>query len=262
MNRVAVLVPVYRNQSGLDRTIESLRTSRGDFDLVIVDDGSPVPMVIPRTVRDRPVLHWRLEPNCGIAGALNFGLRRILERDYRYIGRLDSGDTVATERFERQTRYLDQDPACAAVSSFVDFVDSSGRTLFRYRPPCDHAEIVQRLHLGNCIVHSGVMMRAEAVQAVGLYREDVPCAEDYDLFLRLARRFTLAVLPEVLTYCEYSKGGLSVDGRRRHQRERLKLQLRYFDSASPYSFYGVARTCLAMAAPQWAVLRFKQACFR
>jgi hypothetical protein len=102
-------------------------------------------------------------------------------------------------------------------------------------------------------------MRGNALREVGLYREDVPGAEDYELFLRMSRRYTLAVLPEVLTRCEYSLTGLTVTGRRRQQQERLKLQLRYFDFASPYSFYGVARTLLSMVVPHGAVLRMKSA---
>ena len=85
--------------------------------------------------------------------------------------------------------------------------------------------------------------------------------EDYELFLRLARRYRLAVLPESLTCCEYSSGGLSVSGRRRQQRERLKLQLQYFDPLSPYSLLGIARTLFAMLIPHAAVYRLKRAYF-
>jgi hypothetical protein len=103
------------------------------------------------------------------------------------------------------------------------------------------------------------MIRASALRETGLYREDVPGAEDYELFLRLSQRYKLAVLPEVLTYMEYAPGGLSIAGRRRQQRERLKLQLRYFDPGSPYSYLGIARTLLGMVTPQTAVFRYKRA---
>ena len=106
------------------------------------------------------------------------------------------------------------------------------------------------------------MIRARAVQEVGLYRQDIPAAEDYELMLRLARRYTLAVLPEVLTFCEYSFEGISVSDRRRQQKQRLKLQIRYFDCASPHSFLGLARTAVAMLVPHDVVFRLKCACMR
>jgi glycosyltransferase involved in cell wall biosynthesis len=260
MTRLAVLIPVYRNPGGLRRALESLRKAAGTFDVVIVDDGSPEPISAPTRLReDVAVSLLRLERNQGIAAALNCGLRRIFELGYPYIGRLDAGDTVVAERFEHQIQFLDADPGCAAVSSFVDFMDARQQVLFRYRPPCKHNGILQRLHSNNCLVHSGTTMRGNVLREVGLYREDVPGAEDYELFLRMSRRYRLAVLPEVLTRCEYSLAGLTVTGRRRQQQERLKLQLRYFDLASPYSFYGVARTLLAMTVPHGAMLRMKSA---
>jgi len=102
------------------------------------------------------------------------------------------------------------------------------------------------------------MMRAEVLTEVGLYCEDLSVTEDYDLFLRMARRSKLAVLPKVLTRCEYSPGGLSVARRRRQQRERLKLQWLYFDRGSPRSFYGLARTLVAMLVPHRLVFWWKR----
>jgi GT2 family glycosyltransferase len=201
----------------------------------------------------------RLGENLGIAGALNHGLQQLLGQEYAYIARVDAGDTVEAARFEKQIRFLEANALCAAVSSFVDFLAADRTPLFRYRAPCDHPDILRKLHLNNCLVHSGALMRGSALREVGLYREDVPGAEDYELFLRLAQRYRLAVLPEVLTFCEYSEKGLSVTGRRRQQRERLKLQLRYFDVASPYSYWGVARTLVAMLIPHTVVFHFKVA---
>jgi hypothetical protein len=106
------------------------------------------------------------------------------------------------------------------------------------------------------------MLRASALREAGIYREDVPNAEDYELFLRLGKRYKLGVIPEALTSCEYSPRGISVEGRRIQQEQRLKLQLRYFDPLSPFSFYGVARTLIAMVTPQRIALRFKQAYLR
>jgi glycosyltransferase involved in cell wall biosynthesis len=260
MSSLAVLIPVFRNPSGLHRTLASLVRARGDFDVVIVDDGSPESVSVPSRLRDDvSVFLLRLERNQGIAAALNHGLRHILARGYSYVGRLDAGDVVAPDRFTQQVGFLDSHSECAVVSSYVQFVDSAQLFLFRYRAPCEHSRIRRALHLNNCIMHPGATIRARVLQCGGMYREDVLGAEDYELFLRLSRDHTLAVLPAVLTYCEYSPSGLSVAGRRRQQRERLKLQLRYFDPASWHSFVGVARTIVAMLTPQAIVLRFKRA---
>ena len=193
---------------------------------------------------------------------MNHGLRFILDNGFRYVGRLDAGDTVAVDRFEKQLAFMESNPDHAVVSSFVDFVDSSRNLLFRFRAPSDHERIQRRMHVNTCVMHGGSMLRASALRESGIYREDVPNAEDYELFLRLGKQYKLAVIPEVLTWCEYSPQGISLQGRRIQQIQRLKLQLRYFDPLSPFSFYGIARTLIGMATPQQVVLRFKQAYMR
>jgi GT2 family glycosyltransferase len=263
MKGLAVLIPVYCNSCGLNRSLESLRAASGSFGVVIVDDGNPEPIALPAHLREGvTVTVLRLAGNQGIARALNHGLRYILARGYTCIARLDAGDTVATDRFDRQLRFLEANPQCAVVSSFVDFVGPDQTVLFHYRAPARHPQILRRMRLNSCLLHPATMLRSDALQTAGLYREDSPGAEDYELFLRLSRRFTLAVLPAVLTRCEYSPRGLSVTGRRQQQEQRLKLQIRYFDPLSPYSFYGVIRTLIAMLAPHSAVFRFKRAYFR
>ena len=260
---VAVLIPVYRNQAGLNSSLESLAKADGAFDVVVVDDGSPNPIEAPLQLREGvPVTLLRLPRNQGIAIALNHGLRHILTAGTPYIARLDAGDTVVPQRFLKQRQFLDGNQGCAAVSSFADFVNPDGIRLFCYRPPCRHKRIVRALRSNNCLIHSGLMIRARAIQEVGLYRQDVPAAEDYELMLRMAQRYTLAVLPEVLTSCEYSIEGISVSRRRRQQWQRLRLQFRYFDPASPYSFWGLGRTLLTMALPHNIALQLKRVHFR
>lgn len=260
MNGVAALIPVYRNQGGLERSLRSLREASGGFDVVVVDDGSPEPIMVPRGLRDDvSVFLLRLEENLGIAGALNHGLRHILAHGYRYVARLDAGDTVAIERFKRQAEVLDLRPRCAVVGSFIEFVDTDNERMFCHRAPCEHEEIVRSLHVNNCILHSGSMLRAASLLEAGLYREDFRVAEDYELFLRLSRRYELAVIPEILTRCEYALDGLSIAGRRGQQRARLRLQLLYFDPGCMHSYYGIARTLLAMLAPHSPTLRLKLA---
>src|SRR4026208_1033006 len=114
---IALLIPVYRNQVGLNRSLESLREAEGSFRIFIVDDGSPEPISTPDQLRDDvPVTLIRLETNHGIAGALNHGLRRILSDSYDYVARLDSGDTVTVDRFRQQVSHLDANARVAVVS--------------------------------------------------------------------------------------------------------------------------------------------------
>ena len=60
-----------------------------------------------------------------------------------------------------------------------------------------------------------MMLRIDAVRAVGNYRAAYPSAEDLDLFLRLMERYDCANLPELGLYYELNEGGISATRRRR-----------------------------------------------
>jgi hypothetical protein len=59
-----------------------------------------------------------------------------------------------------------------------------------------------------------MMLRIDAVRAVGNYRADYRSAEDLDLFLRLMERYDCANLPELGLYYELNEGGISATKRR------------------------------------------------
>ncbi len=261
MNRLCVLIPVFNNQAGLEETCASLAAATGEFDVLLVDDGSAVPVRIPDVLQAGRVVLHRLERNEGITRALNAGLRLARNVGYTYIARVDSSDTVDPTRFERQARHLDTNQHCGIVGSFIQFVDMNGASLFEYRAPCSHRGIARRMHSENCLIHSGVMMRASVVVQVGGYSESCLTSEDYDLFLRMIRVSDGAVLPLALTKCEYNFAGISVRRRRKQQRERLKLQMSYFAANNWAAYYGIARTCLALLIPHGPVFRLKRAFF-
>lgn len=253
---LCVLIPVHNNPSGLLATCQSLASAAGDFDVVIVDDGSDPPLDVPEGAAGahRICVH-RIEKNRGICRALNEGLRFALE--YDYIARLDSSDTVRADRFVRQAEYLDRRPACVVVGSSVEFVSVAGRLLFQYAPPHRAEQIRRSLRRENCIIHSAVMLRSDAVRRVDGYTGGMNVTEDYDLFLRLGAIGEIAIIPEPLTRCEYNYSGISVRRRRQQQWQRLKLQLAHFNHRLASSYHGVFRTLGALLAPHWMVLTWK-----
>ena len=101
-----------------------------------------------------------------------------------------------------------------------------------------------------------MMLRVDAVRAVGNYRAEYRAAEDLDLFLRLMERHDCANLPEFGLYYELNEA--------RHQRDQtaharcsstLRLQLRYFrapicptGSASPRTSAHLVRLTARCAA--------------
>lgn len=255
-----VLIPVFDNQAGLDHSLASLERCAGEFHVIVVDDGSSPAIRLNTRLGETTLL--RLEHNGGISRALNRGMLRASKLGFHFIARLDAGDTVHPQRIVRQREFLATHPECLLVSSWVDFVDTEARPLFRHRAPSGERALRRRMRLNNWLIHPAVMFRASVIRTVGYYCGRARVSEDYEYFLRILDRGPAAVIPEVLTTCEYNYRGITVTRRREQQRERLRLQLRFFDCRSLSSYAGVARTMLSLLAPHGALVRYKQLLWR
>ena len=196
---VSVCMPVYNGAKYLDEAIASIldQTYR-DFELLIIDDGSTdgtLAILNHHAARD-PRIRATSRPNKGLAPTL----RELAEQARgEFIARMDADDIALPERFQKQVEYLRAHPDCVMVGCRVWEADLEGDLVGEYLTLADHQEI-DAFHfqmIGPALVHPSVMMRRDAVLAVGQYR-DFPIAEDVNLFLRLAERGYLARLPDYL----------------------------------------------------------------
>ncbi|MCD6072039.1 MAG: hypothetical protein K0S42_2555 [Microvirga sp.] len=243
--RLAVLIPAFNAQGGLDRSLDSLCNDDAEFEVFVIDDGSDPPICVPEAL-PYPVTLIRLSDNQGITKALNVGLERIVDAGFEYVGRLDAGDLSLPGRFHAQVAFLDAHPDHAAVGTHAEVVDEDGRYIHRFDPPTDHEDLVRRFRYENALAHPAVMMRAEALRAAGFYSEDYPGGEDYELWLRFARNWKLANLGQVFVRKERSRS--SITGRRvRVALSRLRIQLDHFTPLSVHAYLGVLRSLFALS---------------
>ena len=199
MSTVSVLMPVYNSETFVAETIDSiLAQTFGDFEFVIIDDGSTDgSLAILREYEKRDGrIRLISRPNTGYVRALNEGLE-IAQGEF--VARMDSDDISDKQRFELQVKFLREHPEVVAVGSNAFAMDAEGRRLGQYDVPLDNATI-QRTLLGgdSCIHHPAVMMRTAAVRQLGGYNEQYMPCEDFDLWLRLGEIGELVNLPQPL----------------------------------------------------------------
>lgn len=182
----------------LDRCLGSvLRQSCGDFEFVIIDhessDGSTA-VLAAAAAGDRRIVCERM-----VGGSLGDALNRGLSiAAGRYIARMDADDVCLPDRLAKQMRYLESHPEIALVGSAIEFIDDNDSVLGKSVPPSQPEVIASGLLGHNPMMHPTVMARRDALAAVGGYRPQYLYCEDYDLWLRLAERYALANLPDVL----------------------------------------------------------------
>jgi len=247
---LAVLMTAYNAEKTICKAVESLRRDPEPFDLLIVDDCSRIPVAEIIGPTDAKIQIIRPQKNLGVAGAKNFGLKRLLAENYEFLAMMDADDVCLGQRLAKQVAFLKANPQVAVVGAWTRFVDEATReAVFDFRPPCDADGIRNALYLNNCIMHSSWMIRTQVLRGSGLYSDDYPAAEDYELLRRMSARFEFANLPEFLLEYSISMSGVSMQKRRRQLFDRLRIQLRYFDPWRWAAWLGVARTILLFAVP-------------
>lgn len=227
---ISVFIPVYNRAHLIGRAIDSvLAQGFGDFELLIIDDGSSDESVrVVENYSDPRIRLLKNEVNRGIPVTRQRGLN---EARGRYFALLDSDDWMYRNRLHRQVEYLERHPFVACVGGSVHKYHPDGRSAGRLVRPLRPAEIHVWLLFRNAFANTSLMGRTDILRAHG-YRADYQVSEDYDLAARLAINHRIANLPQVMTYM------LEHDGRttRQHSEESfltktaiMKVQLNRLD---------------------------------
>ncbi len=246
---------VYNDPQGMLRTLHSLFADEPLADILIVDDGSATPLVLPSIPRGFQADILRLDQNGGIAKALNTGLGAILSQSYNYIARIDAGDRVMPGRLAAQLSYMEAHPRIGALGTQMDAIDPvSGRTLFQIANPV-HPQ--KTLNVRNALAHPSAMIQAEALRQCGLYDPAYLYAEDYELWRRIAQAYDVVNLPQVFVQKESTPTQITARKRNQTRLARLRVQCAYFDYLSLSCWIGIARSLLSFCVPGdvWSSLR-------
>ena len=256
LDDVAVLMPAYNGQADVDLTLASFSES-ALIHVLIVDDGSTPPIVAP-AIANMKIEVLRMPQNGGIERALQTGIDALAQRGFRYAARIDAGDRSVPLRLAKQRVFMELHPQVAGLGMWTQVVTREGKPLFMLTPPAEPNEIRRLRFFRSCLAHPSMMLRVDAVRAVGNYRAAYPSAEDLDLFVRLMARYDCANLPELGLYYELNEGGISATKRRRQVSSTLRLQLRYFNVTNLYDWLGLAKNLLHFVTPYRALQRVKR----
>ena len=224
--RVTVLIGSYNNAATLARAIDSiLAQTIADLELIVVDDGSTdaTAAVTERYARDDArVRLLSLGRNVGISRSLNEGLRAA---HAAVVAINDADDFSSPQRLERQLALLDARPDVAVIGCRMREVDERGRVL-RPRTSFRAGDAGAVLMRFNPIPNSAAAFRREAALAVGGYDPRLRYAMEYDLWLRMAERWTLWALDETLATRVMGRANVAARAERAQIGEAIALRAR------------------------------------
>jgi len=228
--RVTVFMAAYNRERSLGESIDSvLGQTFGDFELLVIDDGSTDGSAGVVEQRDDPRIRLvRHDQNQGIPKTRNHGLA--LARG-EYLAILDSDDVAFRRRLELQVAHLDAHPEVAAVGGWAKRVRANGRPTTPAVRPTRPRDIRARILFASCFKNPTMMARTAAMREIG-YREQFVICQDIDMWGRMSAKYALANLPRYLI--EYRLGGTS------HQDDDLSAAMKKQAAADQLRDLGVA----------------------
>jgi glycosyltransferase involved in cell wall biosynthesis len=200
---VSIVMPTYNRLRFLPATVQSIfaQTFR-DWELIVADDGSDEHVLeYLRNLERHDRVRVVRRPHSGNAGKMRNAA--IAEARAPLVAFIDSDDVWVPTKLERQLAKMRAEPECRWSYTAFEIVDERDRPLpsernRRWTPYSGH--IFDAVVRGSASIRtpSVVVASTELVRDVGAFDEAIDCAEDYDLWTRMALRSPVCVVDEPL----------------------------------------------------------------
>jgi glycosyltransferase involved in cell wall biosynthesis len=196
---VSVVITCYNHGRFLADAIESvLRQRHGPKEIVVVDDGSSDDTA---AVAARFPVKYVFQRNAGLSAARNTGC---LESHGPFLVFLDADDRLLPDALSAGVSQLEMRPEAGMTYGRYVHMDGDGHTIGRpVENPIDEDPYLSLLRYNVIGMHATVMYRRSALVSVGMFDSGLRAAEDYELYLRCARRFP--IIPHMAVVAEYRK---------------------------------------------------------
>jgi hypothetical protein len=180
----------------LEEALESvLGQSVAPRQVVVIDDGS-TDGTDKRVARYGDRVQYIRKDNGGKASALNLGLTRVTGE---FVWVFDDDDAALPGSIADRLEVLQRNPDCGlvlarhcwGVSSATGKIEATSESRW---PPVDSSNVTLTLMRGCFTMLQAALVRSDCYRLVGPFREDLLRSQDYDMLLRLVRRFPVAFL--------------------------------------------------------------------
>jgi len=206
INTIDVIIPVYNGEKFIREAINSvLEQTISPDHIFIIDDGSTdnTEKIIKEYVsKYSGKIIYHLKKNGGPSSARNIGLS--LSKSY-FVAFLDSDDIWVKDKLEKQlsifnnTNYLN----LGLVYCNANIQDSNKSNIHYPAPEIDRSVkgiVFLKMLIANKTVSSasGVLIKKEVFNKVGIFDESLSFVEDWDMWLRIAEKYEMDFVDERL----------------------------------------------------------------
>lgn len=218
-NNIEVVIPVYNGERFiLDAINSAVFQTLSPTKIIVVDDGSTdnTNSIVSEYAKTSKVeIKIVSKINGGLSSARNAG---ILASTAEFIAFLDADDTWVESKLEEQIKVYKntQFTNLALVYCDYDVMDSNGIIKYKnYKAPLDgkrmRGMVFEELLERNKITSSGsgVLIKREVFDTVGLFDEKLKWGEDWDMWLRIAQKFEVDFANSILVHIRKNESNMT-----------------------------------------------------
>ena len=207
---ISVVIPTYNRAETIEQALESVYAQTcTDYEIIVVDDGSTdgTDALLAKHARGNKVRSI-YQANAGVSAARNRGVEMA---GGRYIAFLDSDDLFVADKLAKQLAVFGAMPDLGFVhANFAKFNDAGEDLGVR-----DMSHFQGRVYpwilqeWSALMALPSLLVRRDVFFEVGGFDETITWGEDIDLYFRIARRYNLGMVPEVLCKVRVHPGSAS-----------------------------------------------------
>ncbi len=217
---IDVVIPAWNAKQFIIATLDSVvAQTLLPQQIIVVDDGSTdtTSAVVTQYAKTAvvPIVIVQKE-NGGLSSARNAGIKKSTSP---YIAFLDADDLWYPTKLEEQYKIFAATslPTLGLVYCDYDLIDTAGNEdMISYKVPLDHAmhgQVFNKLLKAHKILSSGsgVLIKKEVFDTVGLFDESLLSIEDWDMWLRIAQQYDIDYANKVLVHIRRHPQSMTYD---------------------------------------------------
>jgi glycosyltransferase involved in cell wall biosynthesis len=196
---ISVVIPLYNKEQSIYKTVSSvIDQTFGDFELLVVDDGSTdKSLEIVKSIDDSRI-KIICQNNSGVSSARNTG---IINSKGKYVFLLDADDEITPDCFQFfHDLTIKYNGIMVFVSNFG--IKSIADSIVPYCLEKSEKSIsspLKYLWLGKVFPRTGTLLiNRDCFTQVGFFNSDISLFEDLEFIIRLLRKYTIVFTPRIL----------------------------------------------------------------
>jgi glycosyltransferase involved in cell wall biosynthesis len=241
MSDVSIIVPTYNHSRYIRQAIDSaLSQTLTSFEVIVVDDGSTDDTADALGCYGSRIRVVR-QQNRGVAAARNKGAE-IARGDL--LAFLDADDIWIPRKLELQTRRFGGEHRLGLVHCGVEDINEEGRSICQRLDGLEGNVATELLLFNRSVILGGgsAMVIPRAVfEEVGGFDTRLSTSADWDLFYRIASRYDIGFVPEVLV--RYRLHSTNMHGNVRAMEHDMLLGYEKAFAESSAALQGIRRRC-------------------